>query len=416
MNNEFFEENKYYLVDTFNGEIKKNLIKFNVIHNSKYNLTNTKEVAIESKTKEIDPLTGEEQYIESIYQAFMKSSNDSYKDDLDLINSEIAELLDVQSSSVYRVVTDNNLYGVVNIGIREKNEQQIAMDILVNKLIKMIKEKNVTLTSWLKDYFSLPRTNNNLLINNEKDVISVIEMTINTLSVLFSLSNTQVENLKKDYIKMIFFDLLSNNRNRSFNTYSILASNDLEFKRIAPIYDFNNELDSNSYYVLNNVYIDKNAIISTLYHKYYSYIKQISKGLTDNYGLYLESINLIIDNNINGIYAKQIKDNYKSNIDTIKSLELIHSKNHNENKLDIAMTQTSINLNALNKNQMVHVKYKNKNKNKEVKVEQVDDVKIKVEPKKDKSIISNVLLIIFAIILLIGIVVGIIFIIKNVIK
>ena len=416
MNNEFFKSKEYYLIDTFNGEVKKNLIKFSVIHNSSYKLKNAVEVAIESRSKEFDVSTGEEYYTEAIYQAFMKSSTDSYKDDLDIINSEIAELLDINASKVYRVETNNNLFGIVNINSKEKDESQINMDALVNNLIKLIKQKNVTLTSWLKDYFSLPKTNANLLLNSEKDIISVIEMTINTLSVLFNLKSDEIEKLKKDYLKMILFDLISNNTNRSFNTYSVLTTKDMKFLKLSSIYDYNNDLDNNSYYILNNQYIDKNAIISCIYHKYYHYIKTISKGLTDNYGLYMESINLIIDNNINGIYANQIKDNYKNNIDTIKSLELMHSKNYIESKLDLAMTQTSINLNALNKNQMIHSKYKNKNNNKAIKVEDISDVKIKVEPKQEEVKIHNILLIIFGIILLIGIIFGIIFIVSTVTK
>lgn len=416
MNNEFFKSKEYYLIDTFNGEVKKNLIKFSVIHNSSYKLKNAVEVAIESRSKEFDVSTGEEYYTEAIYQAFMKSSIDSYKDDLDIINSEIAELLDINASKVYRVETNNNLFGIVNINSKEKDESQINMDALVNNLIKLIKQKNVTLTSWLKDYFSLPKTNANLLLNSEKDIISVIEMTINTLSVLFNLKSDEIEKLKKDYLKMILFDLISNNTNRSFNTYSVLTTKDMKFLKLSSIYDYNNDLDNNSYYILNNQYIDKNAIISCIYHKYYHYIKTISKGLTDNYGLYMESINLIIDNNINGIYANQIKDNYKNNIDTIKSLELMHSKNYIESKLDLAMTQTSINLNALNKNQMIHSKYKNKNNNKAIKVEDISDVKIKVEPKQEEVKIHNILLIIFGIILLIGIIFGIIFIVSTITK
>ncbi|MBR1416934.1 MAG: hypothetical protein IJ572_03865 [Bacilli bacterium] len=414
MNDKFFESNEYYLVDTFNGETKKSKLYFSVINNTKYKLKNSKEIAIESTNKEIDEITGEEKYIKHVYEAFIKSSVDTYKDDLDVINSEIAELLDISSSKVYKVETSDNLKGVVSIGVKEKEEQQINLDVLVNKLIKMIKDKGIALTSWLKDYFSLPNTDPNLLLNSEKDIVSVIEMTINTISILFRLNSEEQEKLRKDYLKMIFFDLISNNTNRSFNTYSILVSYDIRFSRLSPIYDYNNDIDSKSYYLLNNQYIDKSAILSVLYHKYYVYIKRLSKGLTDNLGLYLESINLIIDNNVDSLYSNSIKDNYKNNIDLIKNLESIHSKNYFENKLDIAMTQTSINLNALNKNQMIHSKYRQRNKSEEIKVESSDAVKIKIEPKKEESkLFSRVMIVLFGIILISAIIIGIIFIIKK---
>ena len=60
MNREFFNDDDYYLIDTFNGEEKKSRIIFNIKSNSRYKLTNAVEVAIKSKTKEIDRETGKE--------------------------------------------------------------------------------------------------------------------------------------------------------------------------------------------------------------------------------------------------------------------------------------------------------------------------------------------------------------------
>ena len=415
MNKDFYRASEYFLIDTFNKEDRKSKIIFDVVKNSNHRLKNSVEIAIESKSKDFDIETNKEYYSDSIYQAVMKSSLDKYKDDLDIINSDIADLLDISSSKVFRVVNSNDLYGIVNVGIKGKNEQQISMDTVINKLISLVKSKGVTLTSWLKDYFSLPKTSPNMLINKEKDITSVIEMTINTLSVLFNLNNDEIESLKTDYLKMIFFDLISNNSIRTFDTYSIMITFDSKLKKMSPIYDYNNELDVKSYYYLNNVYVDKNAILSTLYHKYYPYIKKVSRGITDNYGLYLESMNLIIDNNTDEISATQIKNNYKDNIETIKSLENVNSKEYPESKLDLAMTQTSINLNALNKNQMVHAKYKVKEESKEEKVEEVSEISIKVEPrKKESNAFSKILLALFIVALLCGIGVGIFYLIKKV--
>jgi len=416
MNEKFFESKEFYLVDVFNGNIRKSKINFNVISNSRYNLVNTKEVAIESKSKEIDPITGQEYYSESIYEAFMKSSLDKRKDDLDIINSEIADLLDIFASKVYRVETNTENTGIVNISVKDKQEQQINVDLLVNRLIKLIKSKNINITEWLKDYFTLPKTDVNFLLNSEKDIISVIEMSVNTISLLFNLGMEEQEILRQDFIRMIFFDLITNNSDRGFNTYSILVSFSMKFKRLAPIYDYNNEVDSKSYYRLNNVYIDKSAILSTLYHKYYPYIKKISKGLSDNTGIYLESISLIVDNNIDQLEASKIKNNFKNNIETIKSLENIHSKNIFESKLDLAMTQTSINLNALNKSQIVHSKYRTINKNNAVKVDSQEEVKIKVEEIKKTSNLSNIFLVIFSLILVAGIIYAVYYIVQNIIN
>jgi|GEM_PF-5602179 len=414
MNEEFFNSKEFYLVDTFNGIVKKSRIKFEVINNSKYKLVNTKEIAIESKTRKVDNETGEEYYAPSMYEAFMKSSVDKTRDDLDIINSEIADLLDIAASKVYRIETDTNMCGVVNISVKDQSEQQIGLDMLVNKVIKLIKERTIDLNPWLKSYFSLPIGDKTYVVNSEADVISTIEMGIRSISLLFKLNDEQLENLKTDYIKMILFDFISNNSLRGFNTYSIIVNKDLSFKKLAPVYDYNNELTTSNVYLLNNVYIDKSALISTLFSKYYEYIKKITKGLRDNSGLYLESMNLIIKNNIDEVNALTIMHNYKTNVEVIKSLENSHSKEMPENRLDLAMTQTSINLNALNKNQMVHSKYRIIKKEEVNKVEKQEDIKIKVEEeKKESNTFFNIVMVILAIIFTMGIIAGVVYLVLN---
>ena len=414
MNEEFFNSKEFYLVDTFNGIVKKSRIKFDIVNNSKYKLVNTKEIAIESKTRKVDNETGEEYYAPSMYEAFMKSSNDKTRDDLDIINSEIADLLDIAASKVYRIETDTNMCGVVNISVKDQSEQQIGLDMLVNKVIKLIKERTIDLNPWLKSYFSLPIGDKTYVVNSEADVVSTIEMGIRSISLLFKLNDEQLENLKTDYIKMLLFDFISNNSLRGFNTYSIIVNKDLSFKKLAPIYDYNNELTSNNVYLLNNVYIDKSALISTLFSKYYEYIKKITKGLRDNAGLYLESMNLIIKNNIDEVNALSIMHNYKTNVEVIKSLENSHSKEMPENRLDLAMTQTSINLNALNKNQMVHSKYRIIKKEEVNKVEKQEDIKIKVEEeKKESNTFFNIIMVILAIIFTMGIIAGVVYLVLN---
>jgi hypothetical protein len=213
---------------------------------------------------------------------------------------------------------------------------------------------------------------------------------------------------------MLLFDFISNNSLRGFNTYSIIVNKDLSFKKLAPIYDYNNELTSSNIYLLNNVYIDKSALISTLFSKYYEYIKKITKGLRDNSGLYLESMNLIIKNNIDEVNALSIMHNYKTNVEVIKSLENSHSKEMPENRLDLAMTQTSINLNALNKNQMVHSKYRIIKKEEVNKVEKQEDIKIKVEEeKKESNTFFNIVMVILAIIFTMGIIAGVVYLVLN---
>ena len=229
---------------------------------------------------------------------------------------------------------------------------------------------------------------------------------MNITSLFLKLDMKEKNNLKKSYIEMIYFDLISSNAVRSLNSYSILLDSRGHFTRFSPIYDYNNNISSVSYYNLNGVYLKRSTVLEVLYKFYYQYIKNISRGLMENFKAYIESVDLIIDSNLSPEEADIVRNNYHSTLDSVKSLELIHLNDYGENKLDIAMTKTSINLNAINNNQMVHQKYDTYEKDDDIKNLE-DTIRIKVEPKKKNKIGKNVFFFVLGIIILCAIAVGI---------
>ncbi len=405
MNENFYNQQAYYLIDVFAGAYKRSKIVFHIINNSSYKLKNAREVEIESKIKKINSITGQEYYTILRHNAFIKSINNKYSDNLDVVNSEIAALLNIPSSRVYHLEADNKEKGIINIGVKKSNEQQISIDKLFERIINLLKTRNMDMNDWMKDYLSIPKSDDNNYVTSEKDIISAIEIGINVIKSFFKLNENEVNKLKRNYIQMILFDLLTNNVVRSFNSYSILLDYTGNFTRFAPIYDYNNDIEAKKYYALNNVFIDRTCILSILYKNYYSYIRELSRGLMENYSAYLDSINLIIDSNMI-CYSDVVKKNININIDVLKSLELIHEEQIGESKLDIAMTQTSINLTAVNNNQQVHQKYDNLIKdNVEEKCE--EEVKIKVEPKKHTHDARNIIIFLLGLVLLCGVGIGI---------
>ena len=405
-NIDFYDSNIFYLVDIFNGKLTKSKINFKIVNNSIYNLKNAKQVEVESAVKKIDSKTGEEYYEKVKHIAFVKCSNNNYSDELDIINSEMAALLGIPASKVFRLDNDKGQKGVINIDVKKANEQQISIDALFKKIINMLNSKKLGNLEWLSNYHKIPENNEKLSISDHEIIKLVIDMFMNIMGLFFKLNNNDKDELKKNYIQMIFFDLLSFNTYRGFNSYSILLDGKGKFSRLAPIYDYNNNIGSNDYYNLNGVFIKRNAIIECLYKYYYKYIKNISRGLVENIRSYVESADLIIDSNLNNEEASVIKNNYHVAFEGIKSFELLRQDDYGENKLDIAVTKTSINLNAINNNQRVHQKYDKYEK--ETTVSDLEDtIKIKVEPKKKSSVGKNVALFILGLIVLCGIAVGI---------
>src|SRR5574344_1120237 len=224
MNEDFYKADNYYLVDIFNGKIKKSNIAFKIIENSIYPIKHGKQVEIESKIKKLDDATGKEYYAIEKYLAFIKSSLNSYSDDLDVINSELANLFDISASKVYHLETENNLKGIINIGVKTTEEQELTIDKLVNQVINLLKNHHLDLNDWLKAYFCLPKTSENSLLENKDDIKNVIEMGLNVINLFTKSDAEDLKKLTRHYIQMIFFDLLTNNHLRNFDTYSILLN------------------------------------------------------------------------------------------------------------------------------------------------------------------------------------------------
>ena len=411
--NRFMESNKYYLVDIFHGKPKISNINIQKKENSQYNLTNRKEVEIISKNKKIDPNTGEEVYTLSKIGGFIKCSLNSYSDDLDIINQEIATLLGIPSSKIFRLVSEDNIKGTINISIND-DAVQLDLEIIMKESIKRAKMNRSLDITWLKKYAMLPINEETSPITNVEQIDDLITTTIEAIRHNFRLTDIEEKKIIKGYVLMLLLDYVTGQEYRDFKDYSILVSKD---KRItfAPVYDFNNTLSNKDVIRLNNKYVSKEALIVTLFNKYYSYFKGIARGLNENIDSYKKSIKLIIDNNTTSQYQEIITKNIFSNLDNLMDLENEKKLNFGESRIDMVLTQTSINLNAVNRNQEIRNKYEVLDPNKN-SLKEIEDKMLKItEKKKEKKKISASFIIgvIIGLLVLVGVVIFSIYFITN---
>ena len=411
--NRFMESNKYYLVDIFHGKPKISNINIQKKENSQYNLTNRKEVEIISKNKKIDPNTGEEVYTLSKIGGFIKCSLNSYSDDLDIINQEIATLLGIPSSKIFRLVSEDNIKGTINISIND-DAVQLNLETIMKESIKRAKMNRSLDITWLKKYAMLPINEETSPITNVEQIDDLITTTIEAIRHNFRLTDIEEKKIIKGYVLMLLLDYITGQEYRDFKDYSILVSKD---KRItfAPVYDFNNTLSNKDVIRLNNKYVSKEALIVTLFNKYYSYFKGIARGLNENIDSYKKSIKLIIDNNTTSQYQEIITKNIFSNLDNLMDLENEKKLNFGESRIDMVLTQTSINLNAVNRNQEIRNKYEVLDPNKN-SLKEIEDKMLKItEKKKEKKKISASFIIgvIIGLLVLVGVVIFSIYFITN---
>ena len=411
--NKFMESSKYYLIDIFHGKAKISNINIQKKENSRYNLTNRKEVEITSKTKKIDPNTGEEVYTLSKIGGFIKCSENSYSDDLDIINQEIATLLGIPSSKIFRLVSEDNIKGTINISIND-DAVQLNLELLMKESIKIAKaNRNLDIT-WLKKYAMLPITDADTPINNVEQINDLIMTTIEAIKHNFRLTDIEEKKIIKGYILMLLLDYITGQEYRDFKDYSILVDKE-KHVMFAPVYDFNNTLTNKDIIRLNNKYISKEALIATLFNKYYDYFKGIARGLNENIDSYKKSIKLIIDNNTSSKYQEIITNNIFSNLDNLMDLENEKRLNFGESRIDMVLTQTSINLNAVNRNQEIRNKYELVDPNKN-SLREIEDKMLKIteKPKEKKKIsIGFIFGVIIGLLVLVGVVIFSIYFITN---
>ena len=238
--------------------------------------------------------------------------------------------------------------------------------------------------------------------------------TIEAIKHNFRLTDIEERKIIKGYILMLLLDYITGQEYRDFKDYSILVDKE-KHVMFAPVYDFNNTLTNKDIIRLNNKYISKEALIATLFNKYYDYFKGIARGLNENIDSYKKSIKLIIDNNTSSKYQEIITNNIFSNLDNLMDLENEKRLNFGESRIDMVLTQTSINLNAVNRNQEIRNKYELVDPNKN-SLREIEDKMLKIteKPKEKKKIsIGFIFGVIIGLLVLVGVVIFSIYFITN---
>ena len=407
--NKFYNASKYYLVDIFNGEPKISNVHLEKIMDSKYHLHNRMEVKVVSTTKDIDESTNKEVIKTITKSGFIKSSEYQYMDDLDIINSEVAALLGINASKIFRLITNDNVQGTITLSVLEDDYELIGRDYLMKRAVKLAREGRLEDSSWLDYILSLSKNDKNTLITDRNTISNIIRLPLHVLQANFQNND---DKLIKNYVLMILFDYITGENLRNLDTYSILFNPKNRKVVMAPIYDFNNTINTCEYFMLNGYYLDRKVLIDVLFNEYYLYIKDITRGLDENINAYKKSLSLIIKSNTKEEYASRIREIIYKNLDNVLGLEHEMRLDFGESRIDMALTQTSINLNAVNRNQTVRDKYEKLVKKEikvpqEIKEQEEELVKISVEESKQEKENKGLNIFLFILIMVVVCLIGV---------
>ena len=373
--NNFYNADKYFLVDTIHGNLKASNINLVPLSNALINLYNRRTFKVLSKKRIVDEITGKESFVPIESLGFLHTSDSPYQDDLDVIGYEVLKLLGINAMPAFHLLTQEKQRGSILISALNLSDEVYTIEYFSKKIVLMIKENKTAIPEFLLSYIHLGSNSKNSPIMDMKVVKELIDFPINIISYVFNLDSKALYKIKLNYINYLLGMYVINQNNIELNTYGVYKSKTSSIVSMLPAFNYSKSLEKSNVVNLNNKYVDKEVFLNTLFNGYYEFFKDISRGLMENVSAYKKSMSLIIDNNTSGRDAKVITGILFDLIDNVAGLEEEHRLSFGESRIDMALTQTSINLNAVNHNQEVRNKYE--------KVEEHYKVTGDISPKED---------------------------------
>ncbi len=363
-----------------------------------------------------------------------------YIDDYAIIKADIAELLDIDHEESRRIVTDDKVVGIfTTLNYSKDIETRISGTAAINMIVNAINAKEVDAEEaiWVDKIFKYPTGSKESCITDHEQIEDIIDLGIYSLNKTIELQlgktiDTRLgKAIRKNYLRMILFDYIIGKRYRGFDYYLISKVNDngkpFWFDAyFAPISISNNlnkdNLIGENEYVLNNKYIDRNALLEVLFKKYQKDINKLTEAITDAKKLYTDAIGRIIYNNTDITHASSLEDLILNNLEKVaksyEEMEAKKEKSQRANKVERTMATQSLNVRVTTKLDLIQKKYPinpkdhkdviEKSKKKDTKDK--DDVKLTIESEKDSGgfTISSILIALVGLICGIGIGIAII--------
>lgn len=227
----------------------------------------------------------------------------SIGNDYELIMSDIAYLLNIDYAKTYRVFDKNmNPQGVININFEEENERFLTLE----ESLRFIEEESpsFTLTQKLKDYHDKNVRFGLTEVKTKKAYKENIDYVLDLFKALPDMSNENLNELKKSYLNMKVFELLTNSLNNNLTNFGIIVNKESKkyTYRLSPSYNkYTVEIPSiqANQTICNFFIVNKRELLNTLIQNYYKDIKQLLTLIADNKKSLLPIISQIIKEHLN---------------------------------------------------------------------------------------------------------------------
>ncbi len=268
--------------------------------------------------------------------------DNSVNNDYELIMSDIAYLLNLDYAHTYRIFDEQmNPTGIVNISFVEKNERFLNLE----EALRFVKEESpkFTLTQELLEYHD-KNIKHGLKEATPKEYLSNIEYVFKLFSSLPDITNENIEQLKRDYLNMKVFELLTNSLNNNLSNIGLMVNKtSLRYTyRLSPSYNkYVIELPTieRNKTICNFFIVGKKELLITLIDNYYSYIKELLSVIVNNKDTLLSIITQVIKEHLEYSEYSKYHKLVIENIDMIDELVVNKKAQTPDSKEDIAQNE-----------------------------------------------------------------------------
>ena len=260
----------------------------------------------------------------------------SINNDYELIMSDIAYLLDIPYARTYRVFDEQmNPQGIINESFDTKDERFLNLE----EALQFINEESskFTIKSELTEYHDRHQGLAN--IPDKQTYKTNIEYVFNLFKALPDITQTNLQELKKDYINMKIFELLTNSLNNTLTNIGIII-NKKEKKytyKVSPSYNkYVTDLKTikENETICNFFIVDKRTLLQTINSNYYKEAKSLLTLITDNKETLIALMNQVLKEHLEFEEYNKYYNKLKENLEIITEETLAKKQSAPDSDLD----------------------------------------------------------------------------------
>ena len=357
---QFIDTDKYYLREVKKGKEKTGLVNIEILQRTDNNLPCY--LYLNNNTKIMAHI-----YCSSLEEV---STN--------LIASEIYNLFNINAPLAYYLYNEAGNKALISISTQKERDILVTSEEVITNLVEEVKRGIITLPEFLKDYLYVIK---NKEVKNEKDIITLIEVAIHSISKKYNLNDNEKGKLLKKFLELIITDYITLNSKRNTNTYGFLIDKIKEKVSITSLNSYDRKYSND--YILNGIKIDYTKLLKCIFNNYYDYIKALVRSIIDNRSVYEKCINLIVDANSSLEDSSKLKEQISTRLDDLLVLDNEVDKSK-VSKIDLVLTKTNVNLKIVNKTSEIMQKYQNYEP-----ISNKEDDKIVINCEEEKEKVSN---------------------------